>query len=195
MAKKQIPVKSFRLFAALHEDIAEGFVWLQQEGLPARGIVKIARRSNGAKSIFCEALQLEKNFLTRYNNDRERRCKIRSDDETSALVVNHWYRAKLGKPGPPLETKTDYQLEITPANSLPGRLCACVQHPQLVVRVATWLGAIGIGLGFVGALFGVVGICIAAKQDRTASSVPLVRQTAERQATPGSRAPVYRDTR
>jgi hypothetical protein len=55
--------KSYKLYAALHEDIAEGFVWLKYESLPARSIVKIAYSNNGRRrSVFCEALQFEKNF-------------------------------------------------------------------------------------------------------------------------------------
>jgi hypothetical protein len=179
--------RSYRIYAALHEDIAEGFVWLKDADLPARRIVRIVRKGSGPrKSVFCEALQLEKNFLTRYNNEAERRCKIEGGDEPSALVINHWYRTKLGKPGLPLETKNDYQLEITSANSLRGRICACMQHPQVVVRVATWLGVIGVALGLLGLGFGAFGICAAVKQTTATSSAPLASQDTQKPAISGN---------
>jgi hypothetical protein len=186
MAKREIGARSYRLYAALHEDIAEGFVWLKQADLPARSVVKIARSGSGrTPSVFCEALQFEKNFLTRYNNHTERICKINGEDEASALVINHWYRTKLGKPGQPLETKNDYRLEITPANSLRGRLCACLQHPQVVVRVATLLGLIAFAMGLVGVVLGMVSICKTANLNEASSSAPLPRQSDEQRSIPG----------
>jgi len=185
MANREIVTKSYKLYAALHEDIAEGFVWLKQAGLPARSVVKIVRSgSDKSQSVFCEALQLEKNFLTRYNN--EHRCKISADDGSSVLVISHWYRTKLGKPGVPLETKNDYQLEITSANSLRGRICACMQHPQLAVRVATRLGLIGFVLGVLSLFLGALSIWTTVKQPTAASSAPLVSQDAQKQAISGN---------
>jgi hypothetical protein len=92
--------KRYKLFAALKEDIAEGFVWFKHDGPRARCVVKITYTNNGRRrAVFCEALQLEKNFLRHYN--QEHRIEItEGDDESNAspMVINHWYRAHLGQP-------------------------------------------------------------------------------------------------
>jgi hypothetical protein len=51
------------LFAALHEDSQQGWVWLQDSSFPARSIIKITNQLN-KKAVYCEALQFENNFLT-----------------------------------------------------------------------------------------------------------------------------------
>ena len=86
-------MKMMKIYAALHEDIAEGFVWLKQEGLTARCIVKIINKDN-KRRVYCEALQFEKNFLNLYN--RNGRKKIEVADQTTSIVMNHWYRSRLG---------------------------------------------------------------------------------------------------
>ena len=55
-----------KIFAALRDHINEGSVWLQITALPARSIVKITNIESG-KSIYCEALQIDPNFLAEYN--------------------------------------------------------------------------------------------------------------------------------
>jgi len=135
-----------KVYAALHEDIAQGFVWLKLDGLPNRGIVKITNEENGRK-VFCEALGIDSNFLHRYN-EGDRRRKIENSD--SAIVMNQWFRAKLGSSSAPLETQGEYRLRATPANFLWGRLRACLQHPQLAIRLSTWLSILGTLLGFLG---------------------------------------------
>ena len=134
--------KRYKLFAALHEDIAEGFVWFRHDGLPARCVVKITYSNNGRRrAVFCEALQVEGNFLRHYNQEHTKKIK-NEDDEilASPMVMNHWYRARLGQPEAPLETQKEYPFEIKAANSWWGRLRACLHHPQVVVRTAVRLG-------------------------------------------------------
>jgi hypothetical protein len=119
----------------LHEDIAEGFVWLKQKDVPPRGIVKITNREN-RRSVYCEALQFEQNFLTIYRKNPHR---LRIDNPETSIVMSQWYRSKLGREAP-LKTQKEYPLDIVPAIPLWGSLRACMQHPQVVARVAVWLG-------------------------------------------------------
>lgn len=133
------------LFAALREDTQQGWVWLQDASLPARSVVKIKNSANG-KSVYCECLQIDQNFLREYNQSP--RITINSPKE--ALVINSWYRAALGG----LSTRSDVSLEIKPCNSWWGKFKACTHHPQTVVRVAAWLGLISVILGFMGAILG-----------------------------------------
>lgn len=138
-------VGSMRIYASLDDDIGEGFVWLRRAGLPTRGIVKITHPDSG-RSVFCEALQFEDNFLRNYNQSP----RFRIDNPESSLVMSGWYRARLGD----LQTQWEYPLEITQADSWWGKIRACMHHPQVVVRVAVWLGLLSVVLGVVGVLLG-----------------------------------------
>jgi hypothetical protein len=139
-----------KLFAALREESQVGWVWLQDSTLPARSIVRIKNPENG-KVVYCEALQIDKNFLDFYN--QVPRFQISTPQET--LVINGWYRAALG--GVP--TQSDVHLSIKPCNSCWGKFIACTHHPQIVVRSAAWLALVSIGLGLLGAVLGIASIC------------------------------------
>lgn len=146
--------KRYRLYAALHEDIAEGFVWLKIDGIPARCILRIVNPANN-RSIFCEALRFEDNFLRRY-----KKCtgpQIGEEDLASVLVIGYWYRERLGDRAKPLETyrtsQVDYPLRIHIFDRWYsrwfGKLRACQQHPQVVVRFSIYLGLLSVCLGLV----------------------------------------------
>lgn len=139
-----------KLFAALREEAQQGWIWLQDSSLPPRSIVKITNPTNG-KAVYCEALQIDQNFLSAYNQSP----RIFISTPQAALVINGWYRAALGG----LSTQSDVSLSIRPSNSWWGKLKACIDHPQIIVRVAAWLGAIGLFLGVVGLLLGVLSLC------------------------------------
>ncbi len=128
-----------KVYAALRDDVGEGHVWFQRPGLPERCVVKI---TNKGRSVYCEALQIEKNFLEAYNQSP----RVTIDNPASSIVMSYWYRAHLGG----LETQKSYPLTVKVAKPLWGQLRACMQHPHLVVRVAVWLGILSVVLGVVG---------------------------------------------
>lgn len=134
-----------KLFAVLHDDAQQGWVWLQDSSLSARSIVKITNPDNG-KAVYCEALQIDNNFLSTYNQSP----RISIDNPQSSIVIGGWYRAALGG----LSTQMDVPLTIKPCNTWWGHFKACTDHPQTVVRVAAWLGLISVVLGFLGMLLG-----------------------------------------
>ena len=138
-----------KIYAAPEDIIGEGFVWIVKADLPARSIVKITNPSCN-RSVFCEALQIEKNFLASYNQN----SRLTITCPASSIVMSAWYRARLGG----LETQQDYLLEISAANNYWGKLLACMHHPQIVVRVAVWLGVISVALGVAGVFLGVISI-------------------------------------
>ncbi|WP_347888404.1 hypothetical protein ABHF54_00120 [Nitrosomonas europaea] len=138
-----------KIFAALYEDTQQGWVWLQDPAFPPRSIVKIKNLENG-KVIYCEALQIDSNFLATYN--QYPRLKICIPQKT--LVINYWYRAALGG----ISTQSDIQLNIKPCNSCWGKFRACTQHPQIVVRVAVWLGFISVISGLLSIIFSAVSL-------------------------------------
>ena len=73
---------------------------------------------------------------------------------SNALVIGAWYRAGLGI----LESKTEVALEVSACNSWWGQFKACTGHPQVVVRLAAWLGGIGLALGIVGLILGIMSV-------------------------------------
>lgn len=142
-----------KLFAALREDTHQGWVWLMDSSLPPRSIIKITNPDNG-KTAYCEAVQIDKNFLAIYNE----LPRIKITDQQSALVIGNWYRATLGG----LSTQEDVPLVVTPSNNCWGHFMACIHHPQTVVRVAAWLGLISVVLGLLGVFLGGVSLVGAA---------------------------------
>ena len=142
-------VTRIKVFAALRDDTHQGWAWLQNASLPPRSVVKITNTSNG-KSVYCEALQIDPNFLTQYNQSPRFAIK----DPSNSLVLSAWYRAALGG----VQGQADVALSIKPANSWCGQFMACIHHPQVVVRLAAWLGGIGLVLGIIGLLLGVASL-------------------------------------
>jgi hypothetical protein len=140
----------YRIYASLHEEIDTGWVWLGTPVLPPRSIVKI-RNTENKKIVFCEALQIEENFIRKYN-ESENRMKI--DSPKSSLVISCWYRKILGD----LPIQSETELKIVLKDNPWGRLWACLQHPQVVVRIGTWLGIISVSLGLIGLFLGIMSL-------------------------------------
>jgi hypothetical protein len=73
-----------KIYAALNEDVNQGWIWLHKSQLPAgspqRSVVKLSANS---KHIFCETRLFERNFLNRYNESRHTK-KI---DELNSVSV------------------------------------------------------------------------------------------------------------
>lgn len=130
----------------MREDTQQGWVWLQNSNLPHRSVVKVKNHTNG-KVIYCEALQIDENFLKAYNKTP----RITISDTQNAIVINGWYRAALGD----LSSQSDVALSINACNSYWGKFKACTHHPQIIVRVAAWLGFISVVLGLLGTVLGV----------------------------------------
>lgn len=131
---------SMKIYAATSEDSQQGWVWLQISALPSRSVVKITC-ADTSKSIYCEALQIDKNYLTSYNQSP----RITITDPTEALVINAWHRAKLGG----IDTQSVRMLNVKAANSVWGKIRACIDHPQIGIRVAIWLGLLSVALGLI----------------------------------------------
>lgn len=136
----------YRIYASLFEEKDAGWVWIDNPKLPPRCIVRIRNLKNG-KSIYCEALQIDKGFMHRYNKDP----RIHIEDPKSALVINRWYREGLSKRRGDFESRTNQELNITQFNNCItkciARIFSCLGHPQIIVRISTWLAIISIVLG------------------------------------------------
>jgi hypothetical protein len=130
----------YRTFAALAEESNIGWVWLWETAeLKSRMIVKIVH--NGRK-VFCECRTIEDNFIDQYNQPP--RISIpKTVDNT--LVISKWYRDVLGG----IKTQDYVQLAITPAEIPFWRTVrAAAHHPDVMVRLAAYLGVIGVWSGF-----------------------------------------------
>jgi hypothetical protein len=142
-----------RIFAAREEDAHQGWVWLQDPSLPARCVVKITNPATRT-SVYCETLQIEGNFLREYNQSP----RVTITNPASSMVIGGWYRASLGG----LQTQTDVALEVQRCRGARGwwwRFKACIGHPQIVVRMAAWMGGIGLVVSIIGLALGVASLC------------------------------------
>jgi hypothetical protein len=136
----------FTIYASLHEEIDAGRVWLLHPTLTSRCVVSLHNKSKG-KKVFCEALQIEENFTRQYNREQTRH---QLKHEGNPLVISAWYRKHLGA----IPVQSEQEIEIEPADNHYGKLRACLQHPQIVVRIGTCLGLISVALGVLGLLLG-----------------------------------------
>jgi hypothetical protein len=128
----------YRVLASLRDELNQGWVWVTNCGLDSRSVVKITNKKT-KKRIYCECLEIDDNYIFVYNNPPRENI----DESKATIIISAWYRKKLGG----INTKTNHDLEITAANGWFGKLRANLQHPQVVVRMATWLAIISVGLG------------------------------------------------
>ncbi len=136
----------YRVLAALRSELNEGWVWLTDAGFEPRSIVKITNRKN-YKTIYCECLSIDNNFQFEYN--KRPRISIKKNEKT--IVMNEWYRKRLGG----IKTQERHDLQIVSANFLWGKFRACIGHPQVVVRLATWLALTSVVLGGFGVVLSI----------------------------------------
>lgn len=135
------------MLASLRDELNQGWVWLTNSGLESRSVVKIKNVKTN-KTIYCECLEIDDNYTFVYNNPPREYI----DKNIATITISSWYRKRLGG----INTKTNQELEIKAANGWVGKLRANLQHPQVVVRMATWLALISVGLG-------ALGVCLSLK--------------------------------
>ena len=139
----------YKVLASMRQDMNEGWVWVTGLDIEPRSIIKIKNKDKNRKqSVYCEYLEIDANYIREYNQPP--RVNIKADEKT--LVINGWYRKSLGGIG----TGQNHDLQITPASGLWGKFRASTGHPQIVVRLATWLAIISVALGL-------LGVCLAFK--------------------------------
>jgi hypothetical protein len=112
-------------------------------------VIKVQSKANN-KAVYCEALQIDSNFLKSYNQAP----RFTISDASTALVIGAWYRASLGGFSP----QQEIEVSVTACNSWWGKFRACIDHPQTVVRVAAWLGVVSVALGAGGVALGVISL-------------------------------------
>ena len=130
----------FKIYAALYEDINVGWVWIGNYSGNQRSVVKIVNK-NTKKFVYCEALKIDKGFKARYMQGNT----VKITDPGNSLIMNEWYRKKLGI----YKTKIEEDISVSEENHLIGYIMASIQHPQIIVRLATQLGILSVLLGLI----------------------------------------------
>lgn len=127
--------KMYKIYAALHSESRTGKVW-NNEKLNNR-LIKIINLEN-KKSIIVSNRRIDFNFEKKYNQ------KPRFTLEESSLVMDEFYRNKLGI----FSTQEVKFLIINPVAKwqICDNLRYLYEHPDDVVRITFWLAIISIGL-------------------------------------------------
>jgi len=131
----------YKIYAALHEESNNGWVWFAKPEFEPRTLVLLSNSQTG-QCVYCECRRIDENFRKLYN-DRPYTVKVSGEDQDVALVISDWYRRALGIK----TTKIDVDLRVSKANWW-GELRTGCQHPDPVVRLATRLGILASLLGF-----------------------------------------------
>ena len=147
LARRWAPMA--KIYASLAEDAQQGWIWSGYAALPSRSVVKITNVGT-RHTVYCEILQIDQNFIRRYNKAATYKIAAPAD----AVVMSAWYRQRLGYS----TQETISAMTTQPANGVWGRFRACTDHPQVVVRVAAWLGFISVCLGMVGVILGALSL-------------------------------------
>ena len=146
--------RTFTVYAALKDHAHEGWVHLHDPGCRTRGIIRISNSST-SRHIYCEALQIGSNFEGEYRESKSTFVL----DKNAALVVGKWYREKLGG----IATESQATLTIQQCDGMWGSFRACVDHPQLAIRLTTRLAILSVALGITSLALGLLSLrlCVA----------------------------------
>ncbi|MFQ2665446.1 hypothetical protein ACK3ZL_20365 [Aeromonas caviae] len=137
---------NYYVLASLAEDINSGWCWIKGSDVLNRSLVEIKNKTNG-KSIICEALSIDSNFENKYRDSISSKMNKKLLDKSNVVLMNAWYREKLGID----ETQRNYDLQVSFVTKwcVGKQIKACTMHPQVAVRLSTWLGLVGIFVGTV----------------------------------------------
>ena len=141
--------EKFKVYAALHEESKEGWVWIS----PLNGIenkkwrvIKIIRPDN-KKKIVVERRIIDKNFVKIYNDREHTKSGLDKEKDTKNIVMNYNYRSLLG-----VSTEEKVNLKIKKPNMWDRLWVASSQHPNIFVKYSVRLGLISVGLGIISIL-------------------------------------------
>ena len=139
------------VFASLVEDVNSGWIRIPEGQINQRSVVKVKNLDTG-KTVLCEALSIDRNFIKHYN---EQISTFDIENPAESIVINEWYRIKLGIK----QTHSSHNFDISTKKRCFGKTRASLQHPQIVVRVAIYLGIISVIIGFIGLMLGILSLC------------------------------------
>nr|WP_278995733.1 hypothetical protein [Plesiomonas shigelloides] len=145
----------YLVIPSLSEDINSGWCWIDTPTIDKRCVVKIENLSNG-KNVTCEVLSIDDNFRRKYKKQNIFGEHKTLPNDTPLILMNHWYRSKLGII---LESKNsdkanndhqDLDISLVSKYNIIDKVKSCLAHPQISVRISSWLGLAGAALGTIG---------------------------------------------
>lgn len=131
---------------ALHEEAREGWAWIRPVPSKPASHIRILNLRNGV-GITCEKRSIDGNFCSLYNS---REITRPLPGEGPVLVLSAYYRDRLE-----LGLGGSNDLVVSAASGPLAGLRAGLSHPQAVVRIATSLGLLSVGLGLLGVLLAI----------------------------------------
>ncbi len=148
--------EEYEVHTALNQEINDGRVWLRsaarERALKNRRCVVRISAPVAKKRVYCEALYADNFYLEEW----KKRGRDFFQDKTKKLAfISAWHRTPLGI------GLGSHQLDVEIRRSsrpLWWQIRACIEHPQIVVCLATVLGIIGVGLGILGVGLSLLGI-------------------------------------
>jgi hypothetical protein len=143
-------VNNYKIFAALHEEAKEGWVWLPLDPDLATEHTHIRNPRNG-RSIVCERRTADENFVGVYNSTHG---TIRLPEFGKFIVINAWYRERLGI----FDTKAELPLKVSNASGLWASYRSFRLHPSPAIRTSILLAVISLILGIIGFLQGALSL-------------------------------------
>jgi hypothetical protein len=157
--------KSFKTFAAPHEDTDKGWVWVSLgKTLASRTSIRITREFDGRRrSVYCEYREIDANFVKTYDGNENTVCMYfagrvaanqarRKDIDLTKLgdiaVISEWCRNALGGFETTRRGGGCQKLYFDePWPQWWRDLRAACQHPEPGVRVASKIAILGTWLG------------------------------------------------
>ena len=143
-------MKSYKVLAALKEDINSPSIWVKDEIFQRRTIAKIT--TENGKSIWVDVQIIDKNYIKNYNNNPN---TIKINESDRLIIANQWYRDALG-----LKKKQSHNLKIEPIRCswlFPFRqMQAALKHPDSSIRICADLAIVSVFLGLLGLVIGII---------------------------------------
>jgi hypothetical protein len=84
----------YTIYAALSDEVKEGWVWLREPQMLAFTPIEIHNPVTG-RSVYCECRRIDSNFMRKYNE----LPRITIDDHKRALVISEWVSRRTGSFG------------------------------------------------------------------------------------------------
>jgi hypothetical protein len=122
------------------------------DGFVSRDYITLKTIPTG-KKVNCICRIIDDNFIDSYNKS-ERTENI--TDRNNSIVISAYYRDMLGG----IETKKEYEFEIIRICKFNyySKIKTLRQHPDNIVKVATWLAIISIVIGILGILLSMLSL-------------------------------------
>jgi len=155
--------RCYTLLRSRRDELAEGWVWIRDRHVEdlvrrRRPIAEVSHTSHGkVKRVYCEMVYADDNDLAALNASF-----LARKPDRRAVFMSSWYREKLGiEWNHPPNKCVLLTIDLRRARSFSWQILACADHPQVVIRLATWLGLLGLGLGVIGVGLGFLPLGVA----------------------------------